>query len=227
MKFSIKTTRFFPILFFCLMIGLKGLKAQQITIDTEHLAQVGLNHGSRLVSEELIYREAKAIAADIEESNNLLLRFTLAKEMVYQSLIQVNELLKDGKQAKHAAQLVAKITTNASRLTRIAGSDPQYLVFANRMIAYVTEQSIGLANEIQQVVLNPSLLMEHAQRDKLLQDITFRLRMISASLERICLTAEYAKSKGFWKSINPFNNYLARDKAIMRDIIRKAGYIKK
>ncbi len=227
MKFSNKTTRFFPILFFCLMIGLKGLKAQQITIDTEHLAQVGLNHGSRLVSEELIYREAKAIAADIEESNNLLLRFTLAKEMVYQSLIQVNELLKDGKQAKHAAQLVAKITTNASRLTRIAGSDPQYLVFANRMIAYVTEQSIGLANEIQQVVLNPSLLMEHAQRDKLLQDITFRLRMISASLERICLTAEYAKSKGFWKSINPFNNYLARDKAIMRDIIRKASYIKK
>lgn len=227
MKFSNKTTRFFPILFFCLMIGLKGLKAQQITIDTEHLAQVGLNHGSRLVSEELIYREAKAIAADIEESNNLLLRFTLAKEMVYQSLIQVNELLKDGKQAKHAAQLVAKITTNASRLTRIAGSDPQYLVFANRMIAYVTEQSIGLANEIQQVVLNPSLLMEHAQRDKLLQDITFRLRMISASLERICLTAEYAKSKGFFKSINPFNNYLARDKAIMRDIIRKASYIKK
>src|SRR5699024_4167800 len=135
--------------------------------------------------------------------------------------------LKDGKQAKHAAQLVAKITTNASRLTRIAGSDPQYIVFANRMIAYVTEQSIGLANEIQQVVLNPSLLMEHAQRDKLLQDITFRLLMISASLERICLAAEYAKSKGFWKSINPFNNYLARDKAIMRDIIRKASYIKK
>lgn len=201
--------------------------AQQITFDVEHAKNIEINHGFRTSAESTIRSYNNQMLQDMESTNESLLRFTAAKELVYRSLVEVNNLLRDGKQAKTIALLLSRITQNTNRLMKTAGSDPLYLPFATRTMEYMTSQALGLVNEVQAVVVNPKILMEHRQRDHLLQNILFRLRMIAASLSRICNVVEYNKSKGFWKAVNPFQNYINRDKAIIQDIIRKAGYLKR
>src|SRR5699024_63053 len=196
-----------------------------ITFDAEHAWNIEFNHGARTTAETSIKSYNNKMLQDLKSTNESLLRFTAAKELVYRSLVEVNNLLRDGKQGKTITLLLARITENTNRLMKAAGSDPLYLPFATRTMEYMTAQALGLVNEVQAVVVNPKILMEHKQRDSLLQNILFRLRMISASLSRICNVVEYNKSKGFWKAVNPFQNYINRDRAIIQDIIRKAGYV--
>lgn len=200
--------------------------AQQITFDAEHAQNVITNHAFREVAESQIRSYNNQMAQDLKNTNESLLRFTAAKELVYRSLVEVNNLLRDGKQAKTVSLLLSRITENTNRLMKTAGTDPFYLPFAKSTIEYMTTQAFGLVNEVQTIVVNPKVLMEHTQRDRLLQEILFRLRMISASLSRICNVVDYNKSKGFWRAVNPFQTYIDRDKMIIQDIIRKAGYLK-
>ena len=201
--------------------------AQEITFDAEHAGNVQKNHVARTAAEATVKSYNEAMLQDFKAANESLLRFTAAKEMVYSSLTEVNNLLRDGKQAKLISRLVVQVTKNTNRLRKAVGPDPAYLPFANKTIEYMTVQAVGLAEEVRSVVLNPQVLMEHKQRDRLLQNILFRLRMISASLSSICNTIEYTKSKGFWKAANPFQNYIDRDRVVIQDIIRKAGYLKR
>src|SRR5699024_9850389 len=204
-----------------------GATAQQITFDVEPAGNITTNHVARTSAESIIRSYNNEMVQDMESTNESLLRVTAATELVSRSLVEVNNLLRDAKQAKTVALLLYRITQNTNRLMKTAGSDPLYLPFATRMMEYMTSQALGLVNEVQAVVVNPKILMEHRQRDHLLQNILFRLRMIAASLSRICNVVEYNKSKGFWKAVNPLQNYINRDKAIIQDIIRKAGYLKR
>lgn len=200
--------------------------AQEITLDQEHLNQVIKNHSARLLSEELISTTALEIESNLNNANDQILQLVAVRERLYNSLRTVNEALKSGKQIRYLGVLLNRIINLSTELYQIASQHPKYLIFTKNAAEYLKDQSLALAADINLLISNPKVLMEHSTRDQLLQDITFRMQVIAGSLSSMLNSLKFAHQKGFWKAINPYAEYTSKNKAIIRDIIRKTSLLK-
>ena len=200
--------------------------AQEITLDQEHLNQVIKNHSHRLLSEELISNKASEIESNLINANDQILQLVTVRERLYSSLRTVNEVLKSGKQVRYLGVLLNRIIALSNELYQTASQHPEYLIFTKNAAEYLKSQSLALAADINLLISNPEILMEHSTRDQLLQDITYRMQIISGSLSSMLNSLKFAHQKGFWKAINPYAKYTSKNKAIIRDIIRKTSLLK-
>jgi len=200
--------------------------AQEITLDHEHLNQVIKNHSHRLLSEELISSKASEIENNLSNANDQILQLAAVRERLYNSLRSVNEILKSGKQVKYLGILLNRIIALSSELYQTASQHPKYLIFTKNAAEYLKDQSLALAADINLLISNPEVLMEHSTRDQLLQDITFRMQIIAGSLSSMLNSLQFAHQKGFWRAINPFAKYTSKNKAIIREITRKTSLLK-
>lgn len=196
----------------------------QLYYDQKHFQAVTENQAFRTASETLLTDNSEAIKDNLNKINQNIAKVVLVKNQIYNSLVNVNEALKDGKELLYITGLVKEIADESKELGKIAVGNPLFIAFAEQQARSVLTQSVDIFNEINQFVLKGGndLLMNYNTRDELLRSLTHRLKLLRAEIFVTWQTIYYAKLNGLWSSLNPFKDYINQDLAIIQDIIWKA-----
>lgn len=158
----------------------------------------------------------------------------LTAELGYVDIIQ-NKLLKgmsetsgiiqNGIKLKRIYQNLKDATLYLGEVGKYAKENPTYAVFAEGASTKVYEYSVQTGLEINEFITNgENNLMTAGDRQRLLEDVENKTRMLVIYVYNIKTAMKHAKTIGFWKSINPWQGYVNTDsrivKGIMRDIDR-------
>lgn len=219
------------IYFFVLMI-LMSIRTQaqvyyQLYYDNKHFQAVTENQTFRMAQEAILIDRTDAIKENLNKINQNVAKVVLVKNQIYNSLVNVNEALKDGKELIYITRLVKEIAEESTELGRMAVGNPLFVAFAEKQARSVLTQSVNIFNEVNQYVLKGGndLLMNYNTRDELLRSLTHRLKLLRAEIFITWQTIYYAKLNGIWSSLNPFRDYINQDLSIIQDIIWKAKFL--
>lgn len=215
-------------IFFCFIFFTDKINAQTFFMDIKNYTQVTLNHGARSLAERKIKDDSEAIKDNTNKINENMLKVLATKQIIYNSLYQVNELVKDGKEVKHIVGLVDELRSSYLLLRVTARDFPEGLVFVSQYGSYFYSTALELYNDLHDAVLteDPKQLMDYNKRDELLREVSYKLKMLRAQLDLIHSTIYWAKMDGFWRTLNPFKNVINQDKMIINDILSKAQQLK-
>lgn len=200
----------------------------QMYYDPEHYAAVTANQLTRMTAETILTNQTEKIKDNIETINKNMLKVVATKDLIYRSLTEVNEALKDGREIKYIGTLITDIYDESKELLLLAKEAPQYSIFAERGAQNVKQQSIELFNEITRFVNKGGrdAMMNYNTRDELLRNITHRLQLLRAEIYLMRQAMYWAKMHGLWNSLNPFADWINQDRLVISDILYKAKTLK-
>lgn len=223
-----KTT--LPIFIVLLTISLQS-KAQvyyQLYYDQKTYQAVTENQAVRMSSEYLHTSQTEDIKESLDRINKNVAKVVVVRNQIYNSLVNVNEALKDGKELAFIIKVVKEISEQCVELGKIASGNPLYVAFAEKQARNALTQSINIFNDINQMILREGngLLMDYNTRDGLLRNLTQRLQLLRAEVYLASQSIYYAKLNGLWSSLSPFKGVINADMSIINDIIWKAKFLK-
>lgn len=193
-----------------------------IVIDTEHLAIVNENGAVRLAGEQAHNQMLDNIKKNLSTININLSSVALVQRMLYRSLSQVDQALRSGRALRQIGTLVQDISTHGSKMLEVARTDPWLLAVAEDTAKKLGNRGLALASEVSEFILSQggSVLMDFRKRDQLLAKVTLELKVIRALLFSMERSIYWAKINGLWKTVNPYTNFINRDKMKAEEIIR-------
>ena len=193
----------------------------QLYYNSDALAAFTFGHISREVSEKMFQANQDNINNNFNSINTNLAKVITAKEIVYNSLVNVNGIINNGRKVKMVARLGQQIVSEANRVTKSVVDAPKYAPFAHASVNRLRIQAVELADQVTQFILKSDrdLLMSNAMRDKMLNEVIWRLRMIRSSLFGIAHSINQAKMYGVIMAIKPIRHNVFRDRMVMRQII--------
>ncbi len=205
-------------------------QSQYVTFyfDQNHYVMVSLNQLSRMSAEKTLTRQTSEILDNTKRENNSFTQLLLARELVYKSLTEVNEAVKDGLQVKRLAVLLADIVDEAIRIEKLVAEDPDLLLFAQKATKGVRLQAVDLYHEVNTFLLKGGVgaLMNYNTRDELLRSVTIRLQLLRGSLFGLYRSLYWTKLRGSWKTLNPFSHWVNQDRLIIHQILYKTKTLK-
>jgi len=212
-----------------LCLALQTLYGQQVVSNYTHTHLVAENTVRRLMSESMQQYGSKRIVSNLEDINKNFAKLIVARNQIYQSLVNVNEALKDGKTVIQMEQVLSDIVKERSELLRLVGQHPQFAPLAERQSREIVGQAIGILNDVNTYIIGSGgeLLMDYNARDEMLMAFSHRLRLLRGAIYGTRISIMWAVRHGLWKSLNPFQNWINQDRAIMEDIMRKHKSFKK
>ena len=143
---------------------------------------------------------------------------------VYKGLSEVNGIVSNGLQVTRIYQELSKLPNNLNEIYQEVSSQPEYAVFGIKAGQLVTNKSIEYYTEVSELLSGGQFnLMTSGDRMLLLESLEQKIRMLNFYLINIKYSIMRAKAKGWWRSINPFQDYLDTDKAIFDQIINQAN----
>lgn len=210
-----------------MFIGLKA-GAQVFYMDPKTFTAVTENQFMRLSYESMHISNTANIKEKMDNINTNVAKIVLIRNQIYNSLVNVNEALKSGKEMKFIIKIVKEISDECVELGKMAVGNPLYVAFAENCARNAMTQSISIFNDINQMVLKEGggLLMDYNSRDFLLRNLTRRLQLLRAEIYMANQTIYYAKLNGFWNTINPFKDIINSDRMIIKEIINRSKLLK-
>jgi hypothetical protein len=223
--FKMKTIFF--ILLLCISI-LPFCNAQQIVSDPGHTLKVVINNGYRVVAERKLENETQTIKSNTNKIRDNVAKLLATKALIYKSLTEVNEVIKDGREVKHIGTLVTDIFELSRNITGTVFTDPELALVSNRAVSDMKTQAIELYGEIAGFIAREGrdAMMDVAKRDELLRSVTLRLQIMRGVLYGLERNLYWAGVFGTWNSINPFASYISYDKLLIDDIMFNLKTIK-
>jgi len=208
-----------------------GIKADaqyvQFYYDPGHFQAVTENQAMRMGMESYLTGQTGKVNDNLKNINLNVVKVLVTRELIYNSLVNVNEALKDGKEMIYIGKLLAEIGDESRLLLRMASENPQFAPFATKQARGIVMQAANIHDDINRYVLSGSkdLLMDHGTRDELLRTLSDRLKLLRAEIYGTRQAIYWAKMDGFWHRLNPFREWINQDRAIIEDIIWKAKYL--
>lgn len=223
--FNVKTIFF--ILLLCISI-LPFCNAQQIVSDPGHTLKVVINNGYRVVAERKLENETQTIKSNTNKIRDNVAKLLATKALIYKSLTEVNEVIKDGREVKYIGTLVAEIFELSTSITGTVFTDPELVLVSNKAVSDMKIQAMELYGEIAGFIAREGrdAMMDVAKRDELLRTVTLRLQIIRGVLYGLERNLYWAGVFGTWNSINPFASYISYDKLLIDDIMFNLKTIK-
>lgn len=217
---------FIPFIAF-MFIGLKA-GAQVFYMDPKTFTAVIENQFMRLSYESMHISNTANIKEKMDNINTNVAKIVLIRNQIYNSLVNVNEALKSGKEMKFIIKIVKEISDECVELGEMAVGNPLYVAFAENCARNAMTQSISIFNDINQMILKEGggLLMDYNSRDFLLRNLTRRLQLLRAEIYMANQTIYYAKLNGFWTTLNPFKDIINSDRMIIKEIINRSKLLK-
>jgi len=211
----------------CLLISVR-LKAQQYVIDPQYLASVEANQAVRMSAEQTHNQYLGKIKSNIEDVNTNASAVVLAQTIVYNGLANVNSALKDGLEVKYMASISTDIRSYLQQCLSLAKQQPYLLTFATGMESEMQQRAIALVSEVSAFVLKEgsNVLADYNARDELLKKITQQLQIIDSLAYGAWRAMYWAKERGLFASLNPFQDYINKDRFYVQQIIQNAKYLK-
>jgi hypothetical protein len=210
---------------FCLSAS---LMAQQVVFDPQHLLSATSNGIVRSTAESTHEQYLGKINTNINDLNTNVGSVVLAQTMIYEGLSNVNSALKDGLEVKNMAVIIADMTGYINQALAMAKSEPYLLLFAGNIASEMRTRAIALVSDVSGYVLKEgdNVLSNYNARDQLLHKVITQLQILDGLAYGAWKAMYWAKERGIIASLNPFQDFINKDKTFVSQIIQNAKYLK-
>lgn len=221
------TKQIFLFVLFAFCIKLSAT-AQQYVLDEKYLVSVEANQAVRMSAEQAHNQYLGKINNNIEDLNTNMGSVVLAQEMIYNGLSNVNSALKDGLEVKYMATITADMIGYLNQALALGKSDPYLLLFATNIANEMKVRSVALVSEVSTYVLKSgnNILADYNGRDQLLKKVTNTLQILDGLAYGAWRAMYWAKQRGIIATINPWQDFINKDKYFVQQIIINAKYLK-
>jgi hypothetical protein len=213
---------------FAFSVGLAS--AQVATVfDRRHLQIVNENAISRSVAEQEYQRSLNQVQQNTKDIANNLAALALAETVWFKSLSEVDQAMENSIQVKQILRLLSSVQAEGSEVLLIAKNDPSLLLFAEQYVRQAREKGVALVNQLSSFVLQEgdNILINYNVRDELLTEILKNLREIHGQLLAINQSMYWTKIHGKLKILNPYQNYVNQDAALVERILSGRTILKR
>lgn len=216
------------ILFFALCFWLTTSNAQELVVDPTTSAAVAINSGvinSQLNTTNnnlsLIQKGQLAVTGQLVIVNKL-------QNDIYKGLSQVASVVNNLTTIKEIADCGSDIVTDVEQAAVLAKSDPVLLLFTEQGAREFETRAVTLAADVSAFVLKGggSNLMDSGERGKLLNHIETEMQILRGIAYGMQRAMYWAKMRGIWASLNPWETWKNEDVRIANDVINNAKYLK-
>lgn len=210
-----------PILIF------KAAFAQEIVVDPATSAAIAVN--SAVINGQLnttnnnlsaIQKGQLAVTGQLVIVNDL-------QNKIYTGLSQVASVINNLTSIKEIASCGTDIVNDVGQAVTIAKSDPVLLLFAEEGAREFQTRAVTLAADVSAFVLKGgSNLMDAGERGKLLNHIESEMQILRGIAYGMGRAMYWAKMRGIWASLNPWEEWKNMDVQIANDVLNNAKYLK-
>lgn len=216
------------LLLLALLLGSAATYAQSyvtIIYDRKHLAIVGENAAVRSAAEATHGSYLGTIKDRLEDINLNVSSVVLVQDMIHSALTEVDQALRTGLTVR---QIGTEIIHECDLMLQTARDEPYLLLFAEDVARQMKNRGVNLATEVSEFVLKEgkNVLMDYEKRDALLRKIVLELRVMRALAYSMHRSMYYAKLRGILRSVNPYSEFIDRDRRMVDDIIYKVKILK-
>jgi len=146
---------------------------------------------------------------------------------IYTGLSQVASVINNLTSIKEIASCGTDIVNDVGSAVTIAKSDPVLLLFAEQGAREFETRATTLAADVSAFVLKGgSNLMDAGERGKLLNHIESEMEILRGIAYGMGRAMYWAKMRGLWQSLNPWETWQNMDVRIANDVINNAKYLK-
>ena len=201
--------------------------AQEVVFDPQHFVSVTENGVVRSSAESTHDQYLGKINTNINNLNTNVGSVVLAQTIIYNGLANVNSALKDGLEVKNMAVIVSDMTSYIDQALELAKAQPYLLLFADNIAAEMKQHALLLVTDISGYVLKEgdNVLADYNARDQLMRKVTLQLQLLDGLAYGAWRAMYWAKERGIIASLDPYANFINRDKAIVSRIIQNAKYL--
>ncbi|AEL26999.1 hypothetical protein [Cyclobacterium marinum] len=209
------------LLIFFLLANSFPLFAQTVVFDREHFLIVNENAAIRNVSEIGYQESLTRIWENTDDIGLNVSSLALVETMIYRSLSQVNEGLKDAIQVKQIGKTLQRIYSLSDETITIAYENPVLLLFAETYIRQAKERSFLLVSEVSAFVLaeGENLLINPNVRDQLLVKIQNEIDLIASYILAVRNSMYWANVNGVLKRLNPYQADIDQNLNLINQIL--------
>jgi hypothetical protein len=215
------------LLLYALCFWLSALKAQEYVFDPQYFASVEANQAVRSSAEETHNQYLGKINNNLNDINLNVGSVVLAQTIIYNGLAEVNSALKDGLEVKYMATITSDMISNLDQCLTLAKSEPYLLLFATGIEHEMQLRAISLVSDVSGYVLKEgsNVLADYNGRDQLLRKVTQDLQILDSLAYGAWRAMYWAQQRGLLASVNPWQNYINKDKLFVQQIIDNAKYL--
>jgi hypothetical protein len=209
------------------LLASKLASAQEVVFDPQHFVSVTENGVVRSSAESTHEQYLGKINTNINDLNTNAGSVVLAQTIIYNGLANVNSALKDGLEVKNMAVIVADMTSYIDQALELAKAQPYLLLFADNIAAQMKQHALTLVTDVSGYVLKEgdNVLADYNARDQLMRKVTQQLQLLDGLAYGAWRAMYWAKERGIIASLNPYANYINRDKTMVSRIIQNAKYL--
>jgi hypothetical protein len=219
------------IYFFLLLIFLFGVECfgQQLVVDPQYAESVIANGAVRKSAEDKHNDYLGKINNNLDDINTNIGSVVLAQNMIYNGLANVNSALKHGLAVKRMATTTADMINYLNQCIDLAKSEPYLLLFASGIEHEMQLRALTLVNDVSGFVLKEgdNVLTDYNARDQLLRKVTQELQILDSLAYGAWRAMYWAKERGIIAAVNPYANWINKDKSFVNQIINQAKYLKR
>ena len=201
--------------------------AQEYVFDSSYFESVFYNQAARSGAEQTHNQYLGKINNNLDDINLNVGSVVLAQTIIYNGLANVNSALKDGLTVKNMAVLTSDMVSYLQQCLALAKAQPYLLLFATGIENEMQVRALALVTDVSGYVLKEgsNILADYNSRDQLLKKVTQQLQILDALAYGAWRAMFWAKERGILASINPWQNYINRDKLFVQQIIGNAKYL--
>lgn len=207
---------------------LSPCSAQQYVFDPKYFTSVEANQAVRMSAEQTHNQYLGKIDNNIEDLNTNVGSVVLAQSIIYNGLSNVNSALKDGLEVKYMATITADMISYLNQALALGKSDPYLFLFATNIANEMKVRSVALMSEVSTYILKSgdNILADYNGRDQLLKKVTNTLQILDGLAYGAWRAMYWAKQRGIIATINPWEDFINKDKLFVQQIITNAKYLK-
>jgi len=201
--------------------------SQTMYVNYGHFDAQNRNMAIRSANEIIYGQTTTEYNNNMHKVNENVGKILVAKNVIYNSLVNVNNALRDGRQAKYIVKMLQDISTESNNILKLSQQYPQYVPLASKSISMATRLTVDIYTYLADIVLssNGENLLNSYKRQILIDKISTRVNLLFGTLLIIKRSIERGASLGLLYSYNPFRLWINRDRLIVEDIIRQANYL--
>ncbi len=201
--------------------------AQEYVFDPQYFASVEANEAVRSSAEATHNQYLGKINNNLDNINVNVGSVVLAQTIIYNGLADVNSALKDGIAVKNMAVITSDMVSYLQQCLVLAKAQPYLLLFATGIEHEMQVRALSLVSDVSGYVLKEgsNVLADYNSRDQLLKKVTQQIQILDALAYGAWRAMFWAKERGILTSVNPWQNYINRDKLFVQQIIGNAKYL--
>ncbi|MGO4875141.1 hypothetical protein ACEN2P_00940 [Pedobacter psychrotolerans] len=170
----------------------------------------------------LIAKGQLAIAGQLVIVNDL-------QDKIYRGLSEVSSVMNNLFSVKEIADIGIDIAGDVEKSVRLAKANPLLLLFAEEGAREFKLRAVKLSAEVGGFVLKGGRdnLMDAGERSRLLNHVANEMRILRGIAYGMQRAMYWAKMKGIFASLNPWDSWINSDVRIANSVLTEAEYLKR